>query len=465
MSDPDTARTLLLQWASEQKLTEAQLSEDGQTLSLGDTQLAASTVLSIESSAGKSCQYSLASIYLQIIDANQSLLVYRGACKKYKVTDPVTALDKPVVVGFFHGTASAPEETTTAAPAAKEKPRDKHRDERHKSSSRKDKDSKRKSSSSHDKRDRSRDDKHKKKKKEARTVTDEQLLSNLTAVADRRQEDGSGKNIIQQEEITKALSAEGFEVTPELLAEYKPKADYILANEIPVGTSASILQAMNPNKSLSRVMELFMETMHPKSSSSKSSKHHSSSSAGSSQGNPKKSYLIGKKPVIVVPKGMTAPITMINAYDFLSTGVFIPRDVMVKQAGGRSNPQAFFSRTVRNSGLLEYEIIDNPKKLGHDLKEWERIVAVVVLGQSWQFKDWPAPYNDAVQLFNRTFGYYIGMEGSKVPAEVMGWSVAQAQLSRDKRGMDKVTHANFWNQLDEYMTVHKRELLPQQQES
>ena len=40
-----------------------------------------------------------------------------------------------------------------------------------------------------------------KKKKAAKTVTDEQLLSNLTAVADRRQDDTK-----VQEEITKALS-------------------------------------------------------------------------------------------------------------------------------------------------------------------------------------------------------------------------------------------------------------------
>jgi parafibromin len=253
-----------------------------------------------------------------------------------------------------------------------------------------------------------------------------------------------------------------------MLREFKPKADLILANEIPVGNSASILQAMNPNKSLTRALELYMDVVHPNKTNSKGSKQASaasSSAAAAAAAAAKKSYLVGKKPVIVVPKGMTAPITLVNAYDFVCNGQFVPRDVVVMGGGRgqqRAAPQTTFTRTVRNSGMLEYEIIDNPKKLGPDLKEWERIVAVIVLGQSWQFKDWPPPYNDAVQLFSRTFGYYIGMEGNKVPAEVSGWAVSQAQLNRDKHGMDKVTHANFWNKLDEWMMVNKRELLPQQ---
>jgi parafibromin len=456
MSDEETVQTTLLQWSSESKLKEAALSEDGQSLTLGDTTLS-NLPLSISSAGGKTCQYTLASIFLQILDPDQGLLAYRNACKKYSVRDPVTALDKPAVVGFFLGSMSDSAAPATAAAKAaepeeearKEKKRKSKHDEHQRSRS-KDKDHKHSSRSKDH-----HDNKGKKKKKEAKTVTDEQLLSNLTAVVGKRQDDTK-----TQEEITKALSAHGFEVTPEILAEYKPKAEYILANEIPVGNSASILRALNPNKSLSRVLELYMETVNPKSSKS-SSKQLMSSTSNS------RAHLIGKKPVIVVPKGMTAPITLLNAHEFLKNGQFVPRDVMMSQQGRqRAVPTTTFTRNVPNAGgnLLEYEIIDNPKKmLGYDLKEWDRIVAVIVLGQGWQFKDWPPPYNDAVQLFSRSFGYYIGMEGSKLPSEVTGWAVTQAQLNRDKRGMDKVTNANFWNRLDEWMAVNKRELLPRQE--
>jgi len=90
----------------------------------------------------------------------------------------------------------------------------------------------------------------------------------------------------------------------------------------------------------------------------------------------------------------------------------------------------------------------------------ERVVAVIALGQSWQMKDWPGSYSNPVQLFNRTFGFYIGMEGDKIPTELQGWSVTQSKLNRDKRGLDSVTYASFWNALDEWMAIHKPEMLP-----
>jgi parafibromin len=114
-----------------------------------------------------------------------------------------------------------------------------------------------------------------------------------------------------------------------------------------------------------------------------------------------------------------------------------------------------------SGGLLEYEIVDNPRKLGHKVEDWERIVAVVVLGQAWQFKDWLRGYNMPATLFDKVYGFYVGMEGDKLPADVQGWAVRKAVLNRDKRGLDSVTHASFWNGLDEFMKVHKAELLPQ----
>ena len=151
-------------------------------------------------------------------------------------------------------------------------------------------------------------------------------------------------------------------------------------------------------------------------------------------------------------------------------------------AGGTKHPLTTFTRVVptvdsssgtmsssggaggNSTGLLEYEIIDNPCKLGNNPKEWERIVAVIVLGQSWQFKDWmksPLSYNVPASLFDRVFGYYIYMDGDQVAPEVQQWAVKKSQLNRDKRGLDSVTYASFWNELDEWMKVYKAELLPQ----
>ena len=89
------------------------------------------------------------------------------------------------------------------------------------------------------------------------------------------------------------------------------------------------------------------------------------------------------------------------------------------------------------------------------------MVAVIALGQSWQFKDWLPGYNSPALLFDKVYGYFVSLEGDKLPAEIAGWAVHQSKLNRDKRGLDQVSHATFWNGLDEWMRVHKAELLPQ----
>ena len=101
---------------------------------------------------------------------------------------------------------------------------------------------------------------------------------------------------------------------------------------------------------------------------------------------------------------------------------------------------------------ITYDVIDNPTtRLKRD--EWSRVVAVVCQGASWQFKGWK--YSDPVELFSRTFGFYVGLEGAKVPSELQGWNVKIGRVSRDRRGLDNVCLASFWNGLEEFMAVHK----------
>lgn len=516
-SDEESIKKVLRESSSVQ-LKEAELSADGQSLTLGGTALS-NVKLTVEFS-GKTASYSMAAIYLQIKDPDQGLVGYRKACKQFQVKDPVKALDKPTVVGYFLGSATAGGSTAANDSAAvtdaqkgatameidgDEGDRQKDAAKRKRESSggserdrhrKKDKHHHRSSAEKRDRRDRDHHVSSSAKKKKPKVVSHEQLISNLAVVVDKRQTDqgstgdggdGTGAETAKgvgdgaaralqkrkKEEVTKALSAEGFDVTPELLEEHSGRTQLILEKEIAVGNSASILRAANPRKNLSRVLQLYNEaTAHASSSRSKNDsakgprppppKTSSSAAAG------KKSYLVGKKPVIVVPKGMQAPITLINAHEFLCNGKFVPRDIILKQHGRKRTPPTTFTRTYKTSGgrsgstgLVEYEIVDNPKRLGSSGKEWERIVAVLVLGQDWQFKDWHERYNTPVDLFNRTFGFFIGLEGDKIPADINGWSVKQSKLNRDKRGLDSVTYASFWNSLDEWMSVNKRELLPQ----
>ena len=487
IEDPAKILATLQTLASEKRLPDgASLSEDGATLTADGTAMAASTKLTI-AIGDKSCSYTADSVYLQIIDPDQTLVLYRKACKKYQVTDPIAAIDKPVVVGFFFGDAAddaneapadqaVPETEKASKPSADSDKRESSRSKEHRHhKSSKDhhhRSSKDRESSSKRKKDHHRKYREeaavadKRKKAKTATVTNEELFGNLDDMVGKRSTDPASSVEADKEVITAALSAEGFDVTPELLEEYRETTQHLLANEIPVGDSASILRAANPRKDLSRVLEIFNETVNPK-------KAKQSSAAKMATKPVVRSHLVGKKPVIVVPKGMTAPLTMLNAHEFLSKGRYIPRDVLLKQqreSGGahRGTSATTFTRqvggtaAVSNPGLVEYEITDNPKRLlGTDPKEWDRIVAVFVMGQKWQFADWFFDFSNPVKLFSKVFGFFVSLEGDKVPEDAQGWSVRQAKLNRDKRGLDAVTSSAFWTGLDEFMSVHKRELLPQ----
>lgn len=51
----------------------------------------------------------------------------------------------------------------------------------------------------------------------------------------------------------------------------------------------------------------------------------------------------------------------------------------------------------RAGAVGAYEVRDKPATLKAD--DWDRVVAVFVLGKEWQFKDWP--YKDHVEIFNK----------------------------------------------------------------
>jgi len=474
---------ILKGWSQNQKLSEVSFDENG-ILQLGEVDIRAKDI--IEVTAGdKTCQYTLGSIFLQLLDTNQSLLGYRKACRKHQVKDPVKASDKAATIAFFLGSSSsttAPSESVVATastteastlPANEEsevdnrdRERDRDRNEKKKNRSSSDRDRKHRSSNINKKRERSRSSSRPpssdRKDKKTKTIDPEKLFSNLSLVVGRREI--KAKRDAEQAKLHQALSTEGFgAVAPEIIAKYNNQES--MAHEIPVGNSSSILKA-GAGKDLSRVLKLYNETISKKNNYGVG-KNKTGGGKEPSDGQKKswRSYLVGKKPIIILPKGLTAPITLVNAHKFFDESKFVTREKMQKELRTiKQAPKTEFSRHVNGrlgGGKVEYELMDNPKSKLYTPQNWDRVVAVVALGQSWQMKDWPGSYSNPVQLFNKAFGFYIGMEGDKIPKDLQGWSVTQSKLNRDKRSLDSVTYACFWNALDEWMAIHKPEMLPQ----
>jgi len=250
-----------------------------------------------------------------------------------------------------------------------------------------------------------------------------------------------------------------------------------------VTTSGNTADTKNDGKrDFARVLELYAEMIKVEEMAKRGgSSHHRS--GGSSGGNgkrppppppgsdskrrrptptgstPSKPKITGK-PIIVVPNAMTSPITVLNAIDFFKDATYVPRDIAIKK-GARKVPSVTFKRRMpsRMGGHeYEYEIIDNPITRLKSSADWSRIVAVIAQGAPWQFKGWK--YSAPVDVFGRSFGFYVGMDDSPLPKDVTTWNVKIGRLNRDRRGLDNVTFANFWNGLDQWMSVHKKEYFP-----
>lgn len=291
------------------------------------------------------------------------------------------------------------------------------------------------------------------------------------------------------------LSPAGFEVAS-LAAEVEADRDAvrrITSLEIPVGDSSSILRAGAGGevaggdggarrRDFARVLSIYQDVERAEhrarhaSSSSKSGGGKAkrppppSSSRGkggaappsrspSSSAPASGSRLPPGNPIIIVPNAMTSVVTMVNAPFFLGEDArYVPREVALKdpRAGRRGGTFSVTRRMASRLGghELTYDVIDNPATRLRRPEDWRRVVAVVCQGQSWQFKGWRL--SDPVELFTSAFGFYVGLDGAAVPAELRGWNVKTSRISRDRRGMDNVCMASFWNGVEEFVSVHKQ---------
>eukprot|EP00551_Chaetoceros_affinis_P009642 CAMPEP_0203675330 /NCGR_PEP_ID=MMETSP0090-20130426/19789_1 /ASSEMBLY_ACC=CAM_ASM_001088 /TAXON_ID=426623 /ORGANISM="Chaetoceros affinis, Strain CCMP159" /LENGTH=467 /DNA_ID=CAMNT_0050541487 /DNA_START=61 /DNA_END=1461 /DNA_ORIENTATION=- len=208
--------------------------------------------------------------------------------------------------------------------------------------------------------------------------------------------------------IEACLSASGYEATklsPEILERDRLLVEKVTNFEIPVGDSGSILRcgAMSSTlpqhngrkpgasvdalsqRNFARVLALFEESKKEEQKLRRGVTNRTQQAKVKVQ---EKVAPTGK-PIIIVPNAMTSPITLVNAGAFFGTAKFIPREKCQKTK--LKEPSVTITRTVSNrfgGGKVEYEIIDNPKRMLKSPADWARVVAVVAQGESWQFKGW-----------------------------------------------------------------------------
>lgn len=159
-----------------------------------------------------------------------------------------------------------------------------------------------------------------------------------------------------------------------------------------------------------------------------------------------------KTPIIIIPSANnTSLITMYNAKDILQDMKFVTSEE--KRAIGCKKETDILLQRRKEGGLtVPYRLIDNPQKLSSS--DWERVVAVFVMGPAWQFKGWPYDGNP-VEIFSKICGFHIKYDEMRTDPNVSRWAVTVIQLSREKRHLDRAALMMFWEHLDKHMIKNK----------
>lgn len=358
---------------------------------------------------GAEKKYSLLAIYYYIKFAKYTENF--KACKVYGVT-AVKADDRGAIREYLDGKEKKKSSSKDGRDKEKEKARERDAERARKKVSGKDK-----------------------KKKKQDNVSKDRIQQHLRA------EDKGGEKEEQHFAFLEVgdLSAKGDKVE-----ENRSTVTKIIAFETPVATTTALLKSTDPTKDLNVALRHF-ESSKPKGKRSREERN----TAGASRA--KKIKLTGN-PIIVVPNAMTATINMANAEQFFGKATYMDSNAARRAKGYSKKKKVEVKRTIgKTNTAVTFEIIDDAKMLPRE--DWNRVVAVLTQGKEWQFKGWHK--TNPVDVFNHAFGFHVYIEGTPIPEMLGNWNVKISKISRDKRGLDSVTHSQFWTNLEAWMKVNR----------
>ena len=163
---------------------------------------------------------------------------------------------------------------------------------------------------------------------------------------------------------------------------------------------------------------------------------------------------ISRTPIIIIPSAPKSLITMYNAKEILQDLKFVATED--KRASGFKRENEVLIQRRKEAGLtVPYRIVDNPSRLTN--AEWERVVAVFVMGQAWQFKGWPFQ-GGPVEILSKIAGFHLKWTEVNLEKNIENWAVTVIPLSRSKRHLDRAAILSFWEKLDKHMVKNKPHL-------
>ncbi|CAG0922104.1 unnamed protein product [Notodromas monacha] len=164
---------------------------------------------------------------------------------------------------------------------------------------------------------------------------------------------------------------------------------------------------------------------------------------------------VSRTPIIVIPAADNKSlITMFNAREILQDLKFVTTEEKRASMMRREN-DCLIQRSKDGGLTVPYRVIDNTNRLTN--ADWDRVVAVFVMGPAWQFKGWPWDGNP-VEIFSRIKAFHLKYEEMKLDNNVAKWAVHVIDISRNRRHLDRAQLMTFWDMLDQHMLKCKPHL-------
>ncbi|EGT50587.1 hypothetical protein CAEBREN_11664 [Caenorhabditis brenneri] len=160
-----------------------------------------------------------------------------------------------------------------------------------------------------------------------------------------------------------------------------------------------------------------------------------------------------RSPIIIVPSAMNTMINLYNARDILQNLGFVTVEQRKKDANKK--PADLAIQRQKNGVTYNIRVIDNAEKLANE--DWDRVIAVFVMGVAWQFKGWKWNGNPT-DIFTHIPAFYFHFDADKPCPQVMQWNVHKIPVSAQKRHMDKARFSQMWETIENFVRKNKPHL-------
>ncbi|KAL6933813.1 hypothetical protein ACO0R3_001594 [Hanseniaspora guilliermondii] len=157
----------------------------------------------------------------------------------------------------------------------------------------------------------------------------------------------------------------------------------------------------------------------------------------------------GKDPVILIPSSASSVITMANVREFLLNGQFISSSDVVDLDNDIIKISKKFDVTKQNEQsnvvvgqTLRFNVVNNTRLFSKP-EYWDRVVAIIVSGQEWQFQDYK--WSNPDELFKHCNGVYFGLSDKNMPENIEKWNVHRYFLDKNKAYKNIEASNLFWD--------------------